>query len=462
MGGWLREAWFGRESRDVDLIIAGELAPALAALGQALGAEPFCLSARFGSWRIVKAGYSIDISAVPDGLAADLLRRDYTVNTLRLPAEYLGAAPEEPALHAALACHPQALGDLSGRVLRMCSREALEEDPLRILRGYRFCATQGLAPEAQTRSAWRSLAGRLPESAPERLHEELLRWLAAPEDPGYGVPDLATTLGWAAEDGALWALFPPLREAPGCEQNAYHHLDVWSHTLECLRQLERLHTMPPAPLEQWTGGLLSAWDGAVSGQASAGALTRLALLLHDIAKPATRALQPDGRVTFYGHQELGARWARELLGGLKFSGDEIDFVTLLVAEHLRIGFYCDHEPLPPRLIYRFLSRLGEAAPLMVLHALADCAATGGEGAEANWQRHLRAAEVLLRHHFEPSVLSRPPLLLDGNAIMELLGLPPGPRIGEIKAALLEATAAGEVSNVEEAREFAIAFASADA
>lgn len=437
----------------MDLVAAGELGPTLAALGRALDAEPFCLSARFGSWRIVKAGYSIDISAAPDGLAADLLRRDYTVNTLRLPAEYIGTAHEEPALRAALACHPQALDDLSGGILRMCSLDALEDDPLRLLRGYRLCATQGLTPEPATRAQWARLAGRITECAPERLHEELLRWLGAPEDPGYGAPDLATTLSWAAEDGALWALFPPLREAPGCEQNAYHHLDVWSHTLECLRQLERLHAQPPAPLDPWAGGLLSAWDGAVSGQASAGALTRLALLLHDIAKPATRALQPDGRVTFYGHQELGAQWARELLSGLKFSGDEIDFVTLLVAEHLRIGFYCDHEPLPPRLIYRFLSRLGEAAPVMVLHALADCAATGGEGAEANWQRHLRAAEVLLRHYFEPSVLSRPPLLLDGHAIMALLGLPPGPRVGEIKAALLEATAAGEVSTVAEARVF---------
>ena len=441
VGGLLREAWWGRASCDYDLV-AADLPAALDAIGAALGHKPFQLSERFGSYRLALDDCYIDIGPLdPEGLEADMARRDYTINTLCVPVARLG-----PELQPGdIASRPQAFADMEAGVLRMVARGNLEDDPARILRGYRLTAQCGLWPNDATRQAWRELAPAMIQAAPERLHEELLRW--------FGIPEALPSILWGAEDGALFELFPPLRDAVGVDQNGFHHLDVWEHTLEALRELERLRRDLPPPLQRWEAELRAAWDAPVSQVASAGALTRLALLLHDTGKPATREVQPDGHATFYHHQEEGVRLMLPLLFDLKFAVAETDFLALLVREHLRLGFYSDHDPVPPRLVYRFINRLGEATPLMLLHSLADCAATRGPENTGKYEQHVYAAAVILGHYYAADHVAAPPVLLDGHAIMRLLGLKPGREVGRLKEALLEATAAGEVRDVSQAEVF---------
>jgi poly(A) polymerase len=105
------------------------------------------------------------------------------------------------------------------------------------------------------------------------------------------------------------------------------------------------------------------------------------------------------------------------------------------------------------LVYRFANKLGTATPLMVLHSLADCAATRGNANVGSWEAHLSAAATILEHYFAQDKVTAPPVLLDGNAIMELLSIPPGPVIGELKVALLEATAAGDVDTLSDAEAY---------
>ena len=225
----------------------------------------------------------------------------------------------------------------------------------------------------------------------------------------------------------LWELFPPLAATVDCTQNGYHHLDVWEHTLEALAQLDALHAQLPPELTPRSSELQAAWDQPLSGAASAGALTRLALLLHDIGKPLTRELQPDGHFSLHEHQRIGVELAQELLGRLKFAGAECDFVSLLIKEHLRLGFYSERDPLPRKLVYRFILRLGAATPLLLLHGLADCGATCGPLNAGKLGEHLRAAAEILSHYYAQDVVAAPPVLLDGNAIKLLLGLSPDRR-----------------------------------
>jgi putative nucleotidyltransferase with HDIG domain len=443
VGGYLRQAWWGREAHDIDLAAGGDFDAALAQIERLSGARAFRVNERFASYRLACDGWLVDVSPLhEDGLAADLYRRDYTVNTLAAPLARLG--PELAG--AEIQAHPLAFEDLESRTLRMVARENLELDPARILRGYRLAACDNLAPETATRSAWRELATNVVNASPERLHEELLRWLGC-------AGGVAETLRWCAEDEVLWALFPPLRDADGCEQNAYHHLDVWQHTLEALALLDSVRNAPPPELAQWRGQFAQAWNAPISALASAGALTRLALLLHDIGKAATREAQPDGRVTFYGHQEAGAALAAPLLEWLRCSTSEAHYIELLILEHLRLGFYSDHDPVPRRLVYRYITNLGEATPLMLLHSLADCSAHRGELAAGSLARHELAAAQILAHYFAADVVAAPPVWLDGHAIMSLLGLSPGREVGRLKAALLEATAAGEVASAAQAEAF---------
>jgi putative nucleotidyltransferase with HDIG domain len=443
VGGVLRDWFWGEDTCDVDLAASAPMNEVLSLLEERLQAKPFGLGQRFSTYRLNVGKYCIDVSPLhEEGLAADLARRDYTVNALAVSAGVLGgeAGQEDIAFHG------QALADLESRTLRMMGRINLADDPVRILRGYRLAGSMHLSVEAATRQAWCELASSVITSAPERLHEELLRWFGTDAD-------VAESVGWCAEDGVLWELFPPLALTKGCGQNEFHHVDVWQHTLEGLEALERLRTGLPPELGPWRDELGQAWEDEVSGLAEAGALTRLALLLHDIGKPETREVREDGHVTFYGHQEVGAKLVGPLLERLKFSTDEIEYVVGQVLEHLRLGFYSDHDPIPPRLIYRFIRRLGDATPLMVLHALADCAATRGPLSEGGWPRHLHAATQILTHYYARDAVAVPPTLLDGNAIMQLLNLEPGPLVGKLKNALLEATAAGEVQTVDEAKRF---------
>jgi tRNA nucleotidyltransferase/poly(A) polymerase len=443
VGGWLRDGWLCRPTPDIDLAVAGELQPVLAQLTALYGASPFELGLRHGSHRLVCAGATIDISPVygPD-IAADLIRRDYTVNSLALPAAKLGT----PISQQDLLLHPDAERDLEAGILRSISESNLSDDPLRILRGYRLSAELGFTPDQGTRQAWRELASRLPDCAAERQHEELLRLLGSPGQ-------VAGYIQWMAEDGVLWELLPELEAMVGCEQNAYHHLDVWTHTLEALDALDELRDEVPQQLAEFADQLDSAISAQLSGMATGQALLRLSLLLHDVDKPRTREVQDDGRVTFYRHQELGQATARDLLTRLKFSSQETELVCLLVLEHLRLGFYSDKNPLPPRLVYRYVRHLGAAVPLAILHSLADCRATRGPLNEGGFAEHLMAAATILEHYFAGDAVAAPPMLLDGNEIMELLGIGPGRLVGELKDLLAEATASGEVVDQAGAREY---------
>ena len=434
VGGFLRDAYSGEASRDIDLAAPPPLNPLLAAVEQACGSAPFKLNARFQSYRADCGEYVLDITPLhAESIEADLLKRDYTINALAVPLSALGEgiAPEH------ILAHPQALTDLDARMLRMTARTNLADDPLRILRGYRLLAETGLSVDEVTRAAWLELAPRVLDSAPERIHEELVRIFSTPGP-------IEPVIRMLADDGALFTLMPPLAAMQDCGQNDFHHLDVWEHTLLCLSELERLRTELPSELAPWREELAEAWARQVSGPASAGALTRLALLLHDTGKPPAREVQDDGHVSFYQHQDIGADILAPVLERLKFASSEADLVLLLVREHLRLGFYSEHDPMPPRLIYRYIRKLGDATPLAVLHALADCAAAQGGLSEGSWERHVAAAATILEHYFAADSVARPPVLLDGHAIMRLLGLKPGKLVGRLRAALLEATAAGEI------------------
>jgi tRNA nucleotidyltransferase/poly(A) polymerase len=438
VGGWLRGAYFGRATTDLDLTCELPLAETVEQCARVLGAEPFALNERYPTRRLLAGDYTIDISQLTGGnVDADIARRDYTVNTLMARLDRLGASLPASDLEG----HPQALADLDSRTLRMVSAASLADDPLRLLRGYRFCATEGFIPYPETRAAWKSLAGKTRDAAAERIHEELLRWFAAEG----GVHD---TLAICSDDGVLWQVFPTLQATTECVQA--EGVDVWSHTLECLRHLETLRNNLPPELESQADNLAAAWDEPVSGAASAGTLTRLALLLHDSAKPATRAVDEDGKLSFYDHQNIGADLLLPELQALKFAGAEIDYLLLLVREHLRLGFYTGPEPTPPRLVYRYIRKLGRATPLMLLHSIADCMATRGDWAVPALQEHIAGSAQILAHYYAADGVAAPPLLLNGDEIMEVLKLQPGRVVGELKDALLEATASGEVVTRDEA------------
>jgi poly(A) polymerase len=333
-------------------------------------------------------------------LQGDLLRRDFTVNAMaaRLPEHEL----VDPF---------GGLSDLRARVLRTPGRpqDSMSDDPLRMLRAARFVAQLGFSPVPGLREAMTELASRLAIISAERICAELSKLMLAtlPGGPSRGISLLVET--------GVAEYFIPEVPRLRLEADEHHrHKDVYQHSLTVLDQaigLEQRYGLQPD------------------------LVLRLAALLHDIGKPKTRSLLPDGRVAFHHHEVVGAKLARARLTALRFPAAVVADVARLVELHLRFHGYGTGE-WTDSAVRRYVT---DAGPLLTrLHALtrADCTTRN----QARAQRLARSYDSLERRIAE--LAEREELAnirpdLDGNDIMRLLGTGPGPLVGRAYAHLLE-------------------------
>lgn len=415
VGGAARDWLRGVAAKDFDWMVP-DPAGAAHLLAGALGGSAFELDAARGYWRVSAAGgVQHDLVPRPADVEEDLQRRDFTVNAL-------GVLPGGRVLDVV-----GGQADLRARRLRMVSRGNLRADPLRAWRAARFELTLGFRLEDGTEAAVREVAsdlaaGRLPVPAWERVRDEVHALLRS--------MDAARGVGRLEELGLLALTVPELREGQGVVQGGFHHLDVFAHGVEALHQLIGRFPDAPVPL-------------------------RWAALLHDVGKP--RTLMRDeltGRTSFHGHDRVGAAITAQVLTRLKLPGEDVRHASALVGAHM--------VPLPAteREARRFVHRRRALLTDLLAVMLADReAARGPMSSEASRRAYARGIErVLAALEEQPSA---PPPLLRGEEIMALLGVPPGPRVGEATRALAEATALGEVGTPGEARAFLLAWAAAN-
>ncbi|WP_309571482.1 HD domain-containing protein [Deinococcus sp.] len=414
VGGAARDWLRGVAAKDYDWAVP---APQRAAQEQAdaLGGAVFALDTARGYWRVTAPdGVQHDFVPLPADMTADLTRRDFTVNALALTAYGRVIDPTGGQR------------DLRARRLRMVSGANLRADPLRAWRAVRFKVTLGFRLEAATEAAVRQvaldLAARtLPFPAWERVRDEV-QALLAHTDAARGVLRLE-------ELGLLALTVPELREGVGLIQGGFHHLDVFDHGVEALHQL--LARVPDAPLP-----------------------LRWAALLHDVGKPRTHARDPQsGRMSFHGHDKVGAALTSQILSRLKVPGDDVTSASALVGAHM--------VPLPSteREARRFVHRRRALLPDLLSVMLADREAARGPSSSPHSRLAYQQAmgRVLAALEEQPTP---PPPLLTGRDVMALLGLAPGPRVGEAVRALAEAEALGEVTTPDGARAFLHSWAGA--
>lgn len=450
VGGAVRDEALGRPAgEDIDIVVdgdPGEAARTLAAHARRAGSPAACfaLSEEFGGWRVSArdGAWQVDLEPLRGGsLEADLLLRDFTVNAIAEPIS--GGARIDPL---------GGLEDLAVGTLRAAGPSAFVDDPLRVLRLARLAVERGLRAEATTLALARASARHLREVAAERVFGELCRILEAPA--------AVDGLRLLNELDATAAVLPELERLRGVEQSRFHHLDVYEHTLEVLRQTIALESDPDAELRR-AGPRALAESATAVGELlrqpladglTRGAALRWGALLHDIAKPATRAVRPqDGRVTFVGHDELGARIAGDLLCRLRASERLRVHVAALVREHLRLGFLV-HEPQPlsRRAVFAYMRATGPVAADVTLLSVADRLATRGAKSQQAIASHMDLAAGVLADALRWHEHGAPRPLLRGDELAAALRIETGPRLGRLLAALSEAQYAGEVSTREQA------------
>ncbi len=443
VGGFIRDCLIGRRANDIDLVIAGDFESAVKRASSRLGVSAFSLGERFCSKRLSLPGKTIDFAPVyGSSIVEDLLRRDFGINALAVPLTACGGKIREEVI-----VDPSGgLIDLAKGEISAVSEKALIEDPVRILRAFRFMAELEFKLEEITETLLQLHADELTHSPGERIREELLFTL--------NQPNCFPALKLMDELGILEVVFPELTGLRGVTQNEYHHLPVYEHSLECVRELEVLFHRWEGIKEELHQPLAEHLSEVVNPPGTRFALTKLALILHDVGKPLTREEQTDGKITFHGHQKVGRDLAKPALERLRMGTRERDLILLLIEEHLRVGFYCNEVELTPKLIYRYENKLGDATVMGAVHALADARATRGTAGDEKFQAtHTQVVNEILWHHFFDKGITSPSALLDGNEIMDVTGFPPGPVIGRLKETLLEAQVEGEITTREEAISF---------
>jgi poly(A) polymerase len=433
VGGAVRDRLLGRPTRDFDVAVAGDPAEAAGRVARAAGGTPFHLSDAFDTWRVVAPGqrWQVDVVALRDGdIAADLAARDFTINAM---AEPLGGG-ELLDPHGGRA-------DLAGRRVRMVSAAALAEDPLRTLRACRLALELDLELEDGTAAEVARHAPAIERVAAERVFAELKRIVTA--------PGARRGLELMEAHGLSAAVLPELPALRGVEQNVFHHLDVHDHSLAVLDAVIALEA-DAGPLGRHAAAVEALLGAPLADELTRGQAMRFAALLHDAAKPATRATRPDGRVTFIGHDSVGADLAAGVLRRLRASERLVDYVAALTRHHLRLGFLVHEGPLSRRSTWRYLAATEPYEIDVTVFTVADRLATRGRNAEPAIAAHLELAREMVGHALARRAAGRPAPLVRGDELAAELGLRPGPRLGALLAALEEARFAGEVRTREDA------------
>ncbi|MET0302621.1 MAG: CCA tRNA nucleotidyltransferase [Microbacteriaceae bacterium] len=427
VGGPVRDALLDRRTNDLDfttnalpddiLRIVKPISTAQWDIGRAFGT----IGAKIAGEQVEITTYRADsydgVTRKPtvefgDSIEGDLVRRDFTVNAmaLKVPAQTL----VDPT---------GGVEDLVRGVLRtpIEPRVSFGDDPLRMLRAARFSSQLGFEVDPATVEAMGELRSTLAIVSPERIQGELVRLLRS-DDPARGIRLLVDT-------GLMDEFLPEIPALRLEVDEHHHHKDVDEHSLTVLQQaieLERSRHPDAAP----------------------DVTLRLAALLHDIGKPATRRLEPGGGVTFHHHDVKGARLARKRLQALRFDTDTTSSVAQLIEQHLRFFGYAEGA-WTDSAVRRYVRDAGPE--LERLHILTRADVTTRNRRKAS--RLASAYDDIERRIAELSAQEQLDAIrpeLDGNRIQQVLGIGPGREVGEAYRFLLELRLDDGVLGEEEA------------
>ena len=459
VGGSLRDRILNRPSNDHDFAVPGNARAFAERVAAKLGVRMIEMGKEDKVvYRVVSGDKILDFSAIHGKtIEDDLKRRDFTINGLgfdlssdspwgRRPLRAglrLGEA-RAYASERGLIDPVGGLDDIRSKTIRLISEDAILADPLRILRAFRLAAVLGFKIAPQTLSVIKEQAALVAGSAGERIRAELLKIMEAERSFPY--------IEQMFRAGLLMKLIPELEPCRECLLND-HGYDVFQHVMRTYEEIEIVLSDYPTLWPEYAEPIRVYLE-----QGNRKALLKLAALLHDLGKPATRSvdLRPGRRrLRFLAHEEKGADIARGLCLRLRMSGQERSYIELIVQNHLHPLLLFDARQrgtLTTRGIVRFIRKHKDDVIGLLLHSVADQRAKAGNSTEFDEALVAFLKEILQRYFSDLKPTMTAPRLITGKELMEHFGLTPSRLFGKLLQKVEEARLNREIRTKEEAFE----------
>jgi len=371
-------------------------------------------------------------------LSEDLLHRDFTVNSMAI---CLNKAFFTDGLDTLLIDPYRGRKDMRDKVVRLVHPRSFDEDPVRVLRAFSLASLFDFRIEPKTSCLIRAKKNLLRTVAAERVRDELFKIFSS--------GNAASAIAALDKNGIVKIIFPEAVAMHSFSRAKGKGLDIWKHTLATVEHTERVC----ATFSRNTDVRAYLAHEVSSGRNRQQVLI-LAALIHDFGKPKTFRRLKD-KVSFHGHERLGASMAAEISARLKLSTEEMRMLKRIVFLHLRPGYLVTNPVLTARAKYRFFRDASTDAAAILLLAIADERSTRGYLLlEKIRRRYERVIPRLLREYFSRQRTVPATRLVDGHRLMRHLGLTPSPLVGKLLRELEEAQALGVIRTAAEALEFA--------
>jgi poly(A) polymerase len=440
VGGILRDLLIHRrkDNPDFDLCVKSGSLRFGKLLSDKIKAAFVVLDKQHGACRIIKrSGDKIftfdltDFRAKP--IEEDLKHRDFTINALAIE---LGDIFTKADLTDKLIDPLSGKADLKKKIIRLAARQSFVEDPLRILRAFSFSSILGFKLHTDLVKSARVNKRKLAKVSAERVRDELFKV--------FDTPLSYQALSDWNKLKIIDVILPEIKPMRGIGQGPYHHLDVWQHTLETVKQLELVFSKLGKKED-----IRAYLNQVISGGRRRLALLKLAALLHDVGKPkALRHIKK--KIIFHGHERVGLGMTRLISRRLKLSNEECYSLERIVLWHLRPGYLADCRALTQKARFRYFRDTGSDALAVLLLSLADQRATKGPLTTALSRiNHEKTVAKLITQLFKKQA-KKPTPFLNGHDIMRRFSLGSSPLVGKVLSELEELQAIGRIRTKEQA------------
>ena len=434
VGGFVRDILMNKKSPDRDLILCNcDVEKFSQELADKLNAHFIELDPINKIYRIVlenKIDY-IDITMpIENDFEKDIKRRDLTINAIA----YNLKTSEIVDLVGGI-------NDIKNKKIKGISEKNFEDDPLRLLRIFRFYAKTGFEIDESLIQLSKKLYKRINEPAKERVTVELLKMFEGK------YCDLA--LLKLDECGLLEEIFPIYKEVKKIPPNSHHHLDLIHHLIESVRQVQMIYEKSSEEVKNYL-------ETIKYGSVQELAFLKLATFLHDIGKPSCWTIEEDTlRHRFIKHDEIGSKLVVPILKDLKFSKKQIQYIQTLIKYHIYPSSLVSAEDVTEKAFMKFYRKMDGYVIDVIILAMADRLSARGEKiTDEIVSKNINGLTKLLNDYLELRKDIKPlEKLLDGRDIMEILKIKQGPQLGEIISALKEAQISGNVTTKKEAIDF---------